>query len=299
VKGDSGNAFANWQVPTVVLATDEENRPLIEEARRVAAQADVVVLAIGETEALIREAWSEDHPGDADTLELRGSQRALADAVLGSGKPVVIYLTNGRPLAIGQLKRNSSAIVEGWYMGEETGTAAADILFGDVSPSGKLTVSFPASVGEIPAYYSRKPYAGYVGYQFGAGGPLWRFGDGLSYTTFKYENPRLRDAMIATDGETIATIDVSNTGSREADEIVQLYVHQDVSSVTRAVVELKGFERVHLRPGERKTVSFPIAREALALCGMDMKFRVEPGTFKLILGPSSSEGQTVALTVHR
>jgi beta-glucosidase len=299
VKGDSGNAFANWQVPTVVLATDEENRPLIEEARRVAAQADVVVLAIGETEALSREAWSEDHPGDADTLELRGSQRALADAVLGSGKPVVIYLTNGRPLAIGQLKRNSSAIVEGWYMGEETGTAAADILFGDVSPSGKLTVSFPASVGEIPAYYSRKPYAGYVGYQFGAGGPLWRFGDGLSYTTFKYENPRLRDAMIATDGETIATIDVSNTGSREADEIVQLYVHQDVSSVTRAVVELKGFERVHLRPGERKTVSFPIAREALALCGMDMKFRVEPGTFKLILGPSSSEGQTVALTVHR
>jgi beta-glucosidase len=144
VKDDAGNAFANWQVPTVVLATDDENRPLIDEAKQVAVQADVVILAIGETEALCREAWSSDHLGDVDTLDLRGSQRLLIDAILATGKPVVVYLSNGRPLAIGQLKQDASAIIEGWYMGEETGTAAADILFGDVSPSGKLTVSFPA-----------------------------------------------------------------------------------------------------------------------------------------------------------
>jgi beta-glucosidase len=299
VKDDTGNAFTNWQVPTVVLATDDENRPLIDKAKQIAAQADVVILAIGETEALCREAWSDDHLGDVDTLDLRGSQRALANAVLATGKPVVVYLSNGRPLAIGQLKQDASAIIEGWYMGEETGTAAADILFGDVSPSGKLTVSFPASVGDIPAYYSKKPYAGHYGYEFGAHGPLWRFGEGLSYTTFRYENPRLRDTVIAADGSTVASVDVVNTGSREADEIVQLYVHQDVSSVTRAVVALKGFQRIHLMPGERKAVSFPITPDALALWDIDMKFRVEPGTYKLILGPSSSEGPTVTLTVSR
>ena len=299
VKDDTGNAFANWQVPTVVLATDDENRPLIDEAKQVAAQADVVILAIGETEALCREAWSNDHLGDVDTLDLRGSQRLLVDAVLATGKPVIVYLSNGRPLAIGQLKQEASAIIEGWYMGEETGTAAADILFGDVSPSGKLTVSFPASAGDIPAYYSKKPYAGYFGYAFGTHSPLWRFGEGLSYTTFRYENPRLRDTVIAADGSTVASVDVVNTGSREADEIVQLYVHQDVSSVTRAVVALKGFQRIHLKPGERKAVSFPITPDALALWDIDMKFRVEPGTYKLILGPSSSEGPAVTLTVSR
>ena len=299
VKDDTGNAFTNWQVPTVVLATDDENRPLIDKAKQIAAQADVVILAIGETEALCREAWSEDHLGDADTLDLRGSQRALVNAVLATGKPVVVYLSNGRPLAIGQLKQDASAIIEGWYMGEETGTAAADILFGDVSPSGKLTVSFPASVGDIPAYYSKKPYAGHYGYEFGAHGPLWRFGEGLSYTTFRYENPRLQNPVIAADGSTVASVEVVNTGGREADEIVQLYVHQDVSSVTRAVVALKGFQRIHLKPGERKAVSFPITPDALALWDIDMKFRVEPGTYKLILGPSSSEGPAVTLTVSR
>jgi len=299
VKDDTGNAFANWQVPTVVLATDDENRPLIDEAKQVAAQADVVILAIGETEALCREAWSNDHLGDVDTLDLRGSQRLLVDAVLATGKPVIVYLSNGRPLAIGRLKQEASAIIEGWYMGEETGTAAADILFGDVSPSGKLTVSFPASVGDIPAYYSKKPYAGYFGYAFGTHSPLWRFGEGLSYTTFRYENPRLRDTVIAADGSTVASVDVVNTGSREADEIVQLYVHQDVSSVTRAVVALKGFQRIHLKPGERKAVSFAITPDTLALWDIDMKFRVEPGTFKLILGPSSAEGPAVTLTVSR
>jgi len=300
-KNDTGNAFNSWNNNLVVMSTAEDNRPLIEEAARIAAQADVVVLAVGESEALCRESWFDppiNHLGDADTLELRGSQGALADAVLATGKPVVVYLNNSRPLAIGHLKERSSAVIEGWCMGEESGTAAADILFGDVCPSGKLTVSFPVSVGDIPAYYSKKPFAGQIGFEFGPRGPLWSFGDGLSYTTFKYENPRLQDAVIATDGATVASVDVVNTGNREGDEIVQLYVHQDVSSVTRAVKELKGFQRIHLKPGERRTVSFPVAPDALALWDLDMKFRVEPGTFKLTLGPSSSEGETVNLTVR-
>jgi len=299
VKNDSGNAFANWQATSVALATDEENGPLIEEAKRIAAQADVIVLAIGETEALSREAWSDAHTGDADTLELRGSQNALADAVLSTGKPVIVYLSNGRPLAIRHLKERAAAIIEGWYMGEETGTAAADILFGDVSPSGKLTVSFPASVGDIPAYYSRKPYAGPYRYEFGLGGPLWGFGYGLSYTSFRYENARLGDPVIASGGATVASVDVVNTGRLEADEIVELYIHQNVSSVTRAVVELKGFRRIHLKPGERKTVSFPVGTEALGLWDIDMKYRVEPGTFQVRLGPSPSEGQVLELGVTR
>lgn len=297
VRNDPANAFASWQGPDAELATDEENAALIEEARQAASRADVVILAVGETEALSREAWADNHLGDADTLDLRGSQRALVDAVLAAGKPVVVYMSNGRPLSIVQLKQRASAIVEGWYMGEETGTAAAGVLFGDVCPSGKLTVSFPASVGDIPAYYSRKPYAGRYAYAFGPHELLWRFGEGLSYTTFSYENPRLRDSAIAPDGSTVASVDVTNTGSREADEIVQLYVHQDVSSVTRATKELKGFQRIHLKPGERRTVSFPVTRDALALWDINMRQVVEAGTFTLTLGPSSSEGESVVLRV--
>ena len=298
VKDDSNNAHTNWMgMQPINLATDEENRPLIEEARRTAAQADVVILAIGETEALSREAWG-GHSGDANTLDLRGSQSALVEAILATGKPLVVCLTNGRPLALGHLKEKAAAMIEGWYSGEEAGTAAARILFGDISPSGKLTVSFPVSVGQIPAYYSKKPFAGAFPYEFSSNAPLWAFGHGMSYTTFRYENPRLRDPVIPADGSTVASVDVVNAGTRAADEIVQLYIHQDVSSVTRAVKELKGFRRIHLEPGERKTVSFPVGFEALSLWGSDQRWCVEPGTFQVTLGPSSSDGETLALTVR-
>ncbi len=297
-KSDTGNAYHGWKFEQPVIAADPENAQLIAEAKAAAAQADVVILAIGENEAISRESWSVDHLGDASTLELRGSQRLLAEEVLSAGKPVVVYLSNGRPLEVGFLKGRAAAIIEGWYMGEQTGTAAAEILFGDVSPSGKLTVSFPASAGQIPAHYSRKPYAGPFPYQFSGSKPLWVFGHGLSYTSFRYESPRLREAEIAPDGETVALVDVVNTGARGADEVVQMYVHQDVSSVTRAVRELKGFMRIHLEPGERRTVSFPVAAEALALWDINMRLTVEPGTYQIIVGPSSSEGQSVALRVR-
>ena len=298
-KKDTNNAFHGWKFETPVIATDDENLQLVAEARKAAEAADVVILALGENEATSREAWAADHLGDSATLELRGSQRMLAEAVLSTGTPVVVYLSNARPLEVGFLKEKAQAIIEGWYMGQETGTAAAEILFGDVSPSGKLTASFPASVGQIPAYYSKKPYAGPFAYQFTDHAPLWPFGHGLSYTTFRYENMRLKDREISTGASTEASVDVVNTGSREADEIVQLYVHQDVSSVTRAVKELKGFRRIHLKPGERATVTFPVTPEALALWDIHMKFTVESGTFQIVVGPSSAEGSSATLTVTR
>ena len=296
-KNDTKNAFHAWKFGDPVIATDDENRGRVAEAVRIAAQADVVVLALGEDEAISRESWALDHLGDADTLGLRGSQRLLAEAVLSAGKPVIIYLSNARPLEVGFLKGRASAIIEGWFMGEETGTAASEILFGDISPSGKLTVSFPQSVGQIPAYYSKKPYAGPFPYQFSGGAPLWAFGHGLSYTTFRYENARLRDSEIAPGASTEASIDVVNTGAREADEVVQMYVHQDVSSVTRAVKELRGFRRIRLAPGARARVTFPITPDALALWDIHMKFTVEPGTFQIVMGPSSVGGESVTLTV--
>ena len=219
--------------------------------------------------------------------------------IWASGKPVIVYLSNARPLEIGFLKEKAHAILEGWFLGEETGTAAAQILFGDISPSGKLTVSFPASTGQIPAYYGKKPYSGAFNYQFSSNEPLWPFGYGLSYTTFRYENPRLRDPSIPAGGTTEALVDVVNTGTREGDEVVQMYVHQEVSSVTRAVKELRGFRRIHLKPGERVTVAFPVTPEGLALWDLAMNFTVEPGTFKIYLGPSSAEGQVATLNVTR
>jgi beta-glucosidase len=297
-KDDRKNAFYGWKFADPKLATDAENQPLVAAAAAAAASADVVVLAIGEDEALSREAWDFDHLGDAATLELRGSQRRLAEAVLAAGKPVVVFLSNARPLSIGFLKERAQAILEGWYAGQETGTAAAEILFGDTSPSGKLTVSFPVSVGQIPAYYSKKPYAGVYAYQFSDNRPLWPFGFGMSYTTFRYENARLRKSAIGPTESTEASVDVVNTGPRAADEIVQLYVHQDVSSVTRAVKALKGFQRIHLQPGERRTVAFPVTPDALAIWDLAMRFTVEPGTFQIILGPSSDQGTAVTLTVR-
>jgi len=271
---------------------------LIEDARRLAQESEVVILVIGETETLCREAYSDVVVGDATTLDFRGSQPALIEAVLSTGTPVVVYLVNGRPLALTQLAARVSAIVEGWYMGQETGAAAARILFGDICPSGKLTVSFPQSVGHIPTYYSKKAYAAKFPYIFSNNRAVYPFGHGLSYTTFAYANPQLRNAVLPPDGETVACIEVSNMGSRDADEIVQMYVHAEISLLTRPVKELKGFKRIHLKPGETRTVEFPITKETLAVWNADMHYRIEPGAYRIIMAPSSAEEKGVVLTVN-
>ena len=182
-------------------------------------------------------------------------------------------------------------------MGQETGTAAAKILFGDISPSGKLTVSFPKSVGHIPAYYSKKPYAGPFPYIFSDNAAVYSFGHGLSYTSFTYTHLRLKDEVIHSSGDTIASVAVTNVGGREADEIVQMYVHAEISLLTRPVKELKGFKRIRIKPGETMEVEFPITKETLAVWNAEMNYRVEPGTYRIIIGSSSAADEGVVLRV--
>lgn len=299
VKNEPPTAYGRSKAEETLLATDQENAGLIAEAVAAAQTADVVVLAVGETESLCREAYSDRVVGDATTLALPGSQQALLEAVIATGKPVVIYLTNGRPLVLGPSGSSAAAILEGWYMGQETGTALARILFGDVVPSGKLTVSFPKSVGHIPAHYSKKLYGGPFPYIFSDNRAQYPFGFGLSYTTFAYAHPRLREAEIRVGAGTLVSVEVTNTGSREADEIVQLYLNAEVAGLTRPRRELKGFQRIHLRPGETRRIEFEVTTAMLSCWNLAMRYQVEPGKYRFILGPSSTEGESVTLIVAR
>ena len=293
------DSYYNWKyAANAVLATTEENAPLIEEAKNIALKSDVVILVLGDNENTCREAWASNHSGDRTSLDLLGSQIDLVKAILATGKPVVVYLMGGRPLSIGYLKEKVPAILEGWYMGQETGNAAADIIFGDIAPSGKLTVSFPKTVGHIPAHYNYKPMARAFNYILSDNEPLYAFGHGLSYVDFEYKNLRLKEHVIKIDGSTELNVEVTNTGKMKADEIVQLYIRDNVSSVTRPVKELKGFERISLNAGETKTVKFTINKSSLAFYDINMKFNVEPGTFNLMVGTASNNNQSITLTVE-
>jgi len=274
----------------------ERTEPAIERAAAVAKSADVAILVVGETEATNREAWSDEHRGDRDSLDLLGAQKDLIRAVLKTGTPTVVFLINGRPLSIRMVKEQVPAILEGWSLGEEGGTAAAEVLFGDVNPSGKLPLTVPKSVGQLPIYYNHKP-SSLRNYIFSDREPLFPFGYGLSYTTFRYDNLRVEPETIKPDGRATVRVDITNTGDREGDEIAQMYVHQRVSDVTRAVLELKGFRRVHLKPGEKTTVEFEVTPKALSLWNLEMKFVVEPGMFDLRVGPNSEDLQSVPLKV--
>ena len=185
-----------------------------------------------------------------------------------------------------------------WYLGQEGGYAMIDALFGDVNPSGKLTISFPRSAGHIPAYYSYKP-SSRRGYNLGLDiTPLFPFGYGLSYTTFEYSNLRLDKETIGKTGNATVSVDVTNSGNRDGQEIVEMYIRDDYSSVPRPVKELKGFKKIALKAGETKTVSFPITPEALAFYDADMKWQVEPGSFTVMVGPSSDNVKSLKLTIQ-
>ncbi|MGP8253071.1 MAG: glycoside hydrolase family 3 N-terminal domain-containing protein [Terracidiphilus sp.] len=268
----------------------------IQEAAEAARKADVAILVVGEDESTDREAWSEGHLGDRDSLDLLGAQDDLVKAVVATGTPTVVILSNGRPLSIDYIAQSVPAILEGWFPGEEGGAAAAEVLFGDVNPGGKLPITFPHSVGDLPDYYNHKPSAN-RGYEFGHREPLFAFGYGLSYTTFKFDNLRVEPAQIAAGGRAKVSVEVTNTGAREGDEAPQLYLHQEVASVTQPVMQLKGFERITLKPGERRTVEFTITSQMLSIFNLDMKRVVEPGDFDLMVGPSSVDTKTVKLTV--
>jgi beta-glucosidase len=210
----------------------------------------------------------------------------------------VVFLINSGPLAIPYVAENVPAILEGFYLGQETGVAVADALFGDYNPSGKLAVSFPRSVGQLPIYYNHKPSAK-RGYLFTSKEPLFPFGYGLSYTTYEYSGLSVNPTTIPPDGKATVTVTVKNTGKVAGDEIVQLYIRDQISSVTRPVKELRDFSRISLASGESKTVSFVITPDKLWFYDINMKRIVEPGLFDIMVGPSSVKHQTVQLEVRR
>jgi len=288
--------WRNWYLDKVTPPDPAKDAVRIAEAVKVAKASDAVVLVLGGNEQTCREAWAETHPGDRDSLDLLGKQNDLVKAVLETGKPTVVFLINGRPLSINYIAENVPAILEGWYLGQEGGTAAAEVLFGDYNPGGRLPITFPRSAGQLPAYYNHKPSAR-RGYLFANKEPLFAFGHGLSYTTFKYDKLRLSQATIGTNGRTSAIVEVTNTGKRAGDEVVQLYIRDLVSSVTRPVKELRGFQRIHLEPGQTKTVELAVGPEALAFWNEDMKKVVEPGQFDIMVGPNSVDLMHVRLEV--
>lgn len=279
----------NWKLDPIELADRDANLGLIEEAVEVAKKAEIIILAIGENEQLCREAWATTHLGDNSTLDLICEQDELVKAIVALGKPVVVYLMNGRPLTINYIHEKVPAIVEGWYMGQETGTAVADVLFGDVNPSGKLTITFPRSVGQLPMYYNHKPTAQYHNYISESIKPLYPFGYGLSYTTFKIGKPVLTKETIKNGESTTLNVEVTNTGNVAGKEVVQIYIRDKVSSVSRPVKELKGFKKISLQPGETKSISLEIKPGHLAFYNVDMKYVVEPGEFEIMVGNSSDD----------
>lgn len=278
----------SWNQDEVVPSEPEEDRQAIGEAVEVAKKADVIVLAIGGNEQTSREAWSLQHMGDRANLDLIGRQEELVRAMIGTGKPVIVFLFNGRPLSINYVSQNVPVIYECWYLGQETGRAVAEVLFGDHNPGGKLPITFPRSVGQVPVFYNYKPSAR-RGYLFDEVSPLYAFGYGLSYTSFALKNLRLTKRRIKPGGSTRALIDVTNTGKREGTEVVQMYIRDLVSSVTRPVKELKGFRKVRLKPSETTTVALDITPDELSFYDRHMKYVVEPGEFEIMVGNSSRD----------
>lgn len=271
-------------------AVSDSSRSGFAEARRLAQQAHVVVLVVGEDASMCGEASSRS------MLNLPGVQDELVRTIVATAKPVVMVLMNGRPLVLSWAAEHVPAILETWFLGIQHGAAIADVLFGEVNPSGKLPVTFPRSVGQVPIYYNYKNTGRPISpdrftskYLDLPNTPLYPFGYGLSYSQFLYSDLRLNAGRIKTNATLRVSVDVKNTGKMKGDEIVQLYVQDEVGSVTRPVKELKGFRRITLEAGETKTVEFNLSASQLAFYNQEMKFVVEPGMFKVFAGTNSAD----------
>jgi beta-glucosidase len=270
---------------------NDDSTKYFAEALRVASQADVVVMAIGEGAMMSGEAASRAN------LSLPGVQQQLLEAIKKTGKPIVAVVFSGRPLTINWLDQNASAIVEVWFPGTQAGLAIADVLFGDYNPSGKLPITFPRAVGQIPIFYSMKntgrpmdPNQKYTSkYLDESNEPLYPFGYGLSFTTFKYDNVSLSTTEMGEGDTLMVKCNVSNTGKVAGEEVVQLYVRDRVGSVTRPVKELKGFQKIYLNAGEAKTVTFKLTSKDLSFYRRDMTFGSEPGKFDVYVGTNSRD----------
>lgn len=285
-----------WRAGEAELNSEESDLMMIKEAVNVARESDIVILAIGGTPRICRENF-DPRIGDRHDLNLFGRQQLLFDEIIKTGKPVAVYLMNGRPLSILKIKNEAEAILEGWYIGEETGNAVANILFGRVNPSGKLPISFPRSVGHLPSYYNKKPSALINRYVLEKNEALFPFGYGLSYTEFEYGDLFIDKNKISKDKNTSVRIKVTNKGDYDGKEVVQMYIRDDISSVSRPILELKDFEKIFLKKGETKTVEFDISPEKLKFFDRNMNEVVEPGKFIIYVGTNSSELKSVELNV--
>lgn len=269
-----------------------ESRDSFPEAVKVAQSADIAVVVAGDMSGLMPDATSGEMR-DRSELGLPGVQEELVKAVYETGTPVVLVLANGRPYTLKWLAEKIPAIVVAWEPGEEGGRAVADVFFGDYNPGGKLPVSFPRNEGQIPVYYYRKPSGRksqvWQDYVDGSADPLYEFGYGLSYTTFEFRNLTIKPRKIPMDGTIAINVDVANTGKRAGEEVAQLYINDVLASVTRPVKELKSFERIYLKPGEKKTVTFRLPADCLAFYNKKMERKVEPGIFKVMVGCSSAD----------
>jgi beta-glucosidase len=260
-------------------------------AVETASQADVVILALGERQGISGEGF------DRSCLGLPGEQEQLLEAVEGTGKPVVLVLENGRPLTIDWARQHVPAILEAWYPGEFGGKAVAETLFGENNPGGKLTITFPRSVGQIPDFYNADP-SRIRKYIDGSGEPLFPFGFGLSYTTFRYDRLAVQAPAAGSHGDIRVTFDVTNTGDRAGDEVAQMYVRENVSSVETPERALKGFSRIHLQPSETRTVTFLVPQRQLAVWNAEKKWTVEEGLYTFWVGGSSQASLSAELSLR-
>jgi beta-glucosidase len=287
----NSNAYLPYKAPG-----ETKDRSLIDEAVEVAKSADVIVLALGGNEAVSRESTGSPIFGDSDTLDLPGRQDELVEKIAKLGKPTVAVLLNGKAYAIEALTRQIPAIVEGWYLGQETGNAIADVVFGDVNPSGHLPVTIARNVGQLPVYYYKTP-AARRGYVFDSNTPLFPFGFGLSYTTFTFGVPTLDSQRISPSQTAHVAVTVKNTGARAGDEVVQMYIHHESSSIVQPVDILRGFKRIHLEPGSSATVRFEVGPEQLSILNTEMKRVVEPGPVEIWIGSNSADTSQTRLIV--
>lgn len=287
-------AFLNLYEPAVEV-DKRSPQQLREEAIATAKKADVVVMAVGESQGMAHEASSRSD------IRLPKAQRDLITAIKATGKPLVLVLMNGRALDITQQDQQAEGILETWFSGTEGGHAISDVLFGDVNPSGKLPVTFPRSVGQLPLYYNHLPTGRpydfthpnkYTSHYFDINNsPLYPFGFGLSYTAFSL-SPITLSALGSSQGVTTASVTVTNRGKRAGATIVQLYLHDPVASISRPVKELKAFQKVQLQPGESKKVSFTLSKQDLGFWNQQMKWVVEPGEFEVLIGTDSVHTET-------
>ena len=281
---------------TAKIVGNDVNESLIKKAVEVASQSELVLLVLGSNDQINRNTIDNNHLGDHADLDLPGDQNVLLKEILKIGKPVIIYLMNSNPITLNYAHDRVSAILEGWYAGQETGTAVADILFGETNPSGRMPVTVPRNANKLPAYYNHKPTAN-TGYSFENNTPLYPFGYGLSYTNFTYETPTLSKPKMKADGKVLVSVKVINTGKMKGAEVVQLYIRDEISSVTRPIKELKGFKKVFLRPDESSVVEFEIGANEFSFYDVNMSYGVEKGKFQIMCGPNAEDLKTVEFEI--